>query len=183
MDPASAWRADDQRDAEVAVRPVADPRGLRHQLIERRVDEVGELDLRDREQPVERHADRDPDDAGLCERRVDDPLLAELGHPPVGDPEHAAPRADVFAQEHRAVVGHQLVVQGVADRGDDVLLGHASSANTCMSESDGSGSAASHAAAMSPSSSSFTSARSASCPGSSRIPCAARYRPNSTIGS
>ena len=116
MDPAAAGRADHQRDAEVAVRAIPDARGLRHDLVERGVDEVGELDLGDRQQAVERHPDRDADDAGLGERGVDDPMLAELRHPAVGDPEDAAAGADVLTQQDDALVVGDLVVQRVADR-------------------------------------------------------------------
>ena len=138
------------------------------------MDEVGELDLGDRQQAVERHPDRDADDAGLGERGVDDPMLAELRHPAVGDAEDAAAGADVLAQKDDALVVGDLIVQCVADRRDDVLLGHASSANTCLSDVAGSGSGASHAAAMWPSISVLTAARRSSCPASSRMPCSER---------
>ena len=49
--------------------------------------------------------------------------LAELLEEPVRDPEHAAAGADVLAEQDDAVVVGHLVVQRVADRGDDVLLG------------------------------------------------------------
>ena len=147
------------------------------------MDEVGELDLSDREQTVERHPDRDAHDARLGERGVDHPMLAELRHPAVGDAEDPAASADVLTEQDDAFVRRDLVVQRVADGGDDVLLGHASSANTCLSDVAGSGSGASHAAAMWPSISVLTAARRASCPASSKIPCSDRYFPNSTSGS
>ena len=48
VDPAAVRRADGHRDAEAVVRAVAHPRRLGHELVERRMDEVGELDLGDR---------------------------------------------------------------------------------------------------------------------------------------
>ncbi len=104
VDPAAARCADHHRYAEVAVRPVAQSSGLRDDLIERGMDEVRELDLGDREESVQRHPDRDPDDAGLRERRVDHALLAELLHPSVGDPEHAATRTHVLTEQDDALV-------------------------------------------------------------------------------
>ena len=68
VDAPAAGRADHQRTSEVAVRAVAEPGRLGHDLIERGVDEVGELDLGDREQAVQGHADRDADDAGFGQR-------------------------------------------------------------------------------------------------------------------
>ena len=126
VDAAAPRRADHQGAAEVAVGPVPDPGRLGHDLVERGMDEVGELDLGDGQQAVQGHPDGDPDDEGLGQRRVDDPLLAELLHEPLGDPEHAAARADVLAQDDDALVALHLVPEGVVDRGDDVLLGHES---------------------------------------------------------
>jgi hypothetical protein len=50
VDASTARRADHQRAAEVSVRPVAHASGLADDLIERRMDEVGELDLGDRKE-------------------------------------------------------------------------------------------------------------------------------------
>ena len=54
---------DDDGHRVVAVGPVPRPRGLADDLVERRMDEVGELDLGDWDQAVERGADGDADDA------------------------------------------------------------------------------------------------------------------------
>ena len=109
------------------VRAIAHARRFGHDLVERRVDEVGELDLDDRQQPVQGHPDGDPDDPGFGQGCVDDAFFAELLHPSHGDAEHAAAVADVLAQEDDAVVGGHLVMQRVPDGRDQVLLGHASS--------------------------------------------------------
>ena len=50
------------------------------------MDEVGELDLGDREHAVHRHPDRDADDARFGERRVDHAALAELVEEPLARP-------------------------------------------------------------------------------------------------
>ena len=95
---------------------------LADQLVEGRVDEVGELDLGDGAAPGQGQPDGHTDDARLGERHVEHPGLAELAAQPVGGPEHAAPRTDVLTQHHDPfVVGHQLV-QRVPHRVDDVLL-------------------------------------------------------------
>ena len=156
MDPAATWGADHHRHAEVAVRAVPDPGGLAHDLVERGMDEVGELNLGYRQEPVQRHPDRHADDPGLGERRVEHPLFAELIHPAGADPEHPAAGADVLTEQHDPVVVGHLVVQGVADRGDDVLLGHDPSKNTWRIAVSASGSGASQAAVIAASISSFT---------------------------
>ena len=82
---------------------------LADDLVERRVDEAVELDLADRPVAAQRQADRGADDAGLGERGVDDPVLAEVLLQAVGDPEDAAELADVLAHdEDLGVVLHGL---------------------------------------------------------------------------
>ena len=71
---ATAVRGPDRhRHAVAVVRAVAHPGRLGHELVERREDEVGELDLGHRAQAVDRGADRGPDDHRFGQRRVDDP--------------------------------------------------------------------------------------------------------------
>jgi hypothetical protein len=82
---------------------------------------------------VQRHPERDAHDPRLGERCVDHSLLAELVEEPLRDPEDTPAHGDVLAEHDDPVVGGHLIVEGVVDRGDDVLLGHAvpsSSANT-----------------------------------------------------
>ena len=97
----------------------------RHDLVERRVDEVGELDLGDRQQAVHRHPDRDADDRptrrAACRSRGCSPNSSMQPAVTRNTPPRAptsSPRSD------DPVVGRHLVVQRVVDRGDDVLLGH-----------------------------------------------------------
>ena len=71
-------------------------------LVVRRIDVVGELDLGDRPQAVDRHADRGGDDAALGDRRIEHAVLAVLALQAVGDAEHAAEVADVLAHHDHA---------------------------------------------------------------------------------
>ena len=119
VDAAAVRRADHHRHAEPVVRAVAHPRRLGHDLVERRVDEVRELDLGDRPQAVHRGADRRADDHRLGQRRVDDPVVAELGPQPVGGEEHAALLADVLAQDDDRLVAAHLLGHALADRLDE----------------------------------------------------------------
>src|SRR5436305_3661749 len=99
MDAAAVRRPDDHRGAVAVVAPITKPRGLGHELVERRVDEVRELDLGDGPEPTDRRADRRPDDLALAERRVDDAIVAELGPEAIGREEDAALLADVLAED------------------------------------------------------------------------------------
>ncbi len=193
VDAAAARSSDHEGARERAVRPVADARRFRDDLVERGVDEVRELDLGHRSQPSERHADRDADDARLRERCVDHSLLAELLQPSDAHAEDPAAVADVFPEQDHPVVGRHLVVQRVADRRDDVLVGrrvgvgHASpssgSANTWRIADSGVGSSASQAAASASSISPFTRLRSSSAPTSSSRPLVRTYSPKTCRGS
>ena len=76
----------------------------------------------DRPHAHERRADRGADDRRLGDRRVDDPLLAELVVQPFGDLERAAVGADVLADDEDALVALHLLGERLADRfeiGDD----------------------------------------------------------------
>ena len=66
--------------------------------------------------------DRGAEDAGLRERRVDDPVLAEVLLQAVGDPEDAAELADVLAHDQDLrVVLHRLAQPGVEALGQGHL--------------------------------------------------------------
>ena len=71
VDAAAAGHAHDERGGELGAGAVAQPRRLGDQLVERRVDVVGELDLDDRPQPVGAHAEGGADDAALGDRGVE----------------------------------------------------------------------------------------------------------------
>ena len=88
--------ADHHRARPVVARPVAHHRQLVANLHERRPDVVEELDLDDRLQPAQRHADGAADDVGLGERRVEHAVAAE---PPLQAVRHL---------EDAALAGDQL---------------------------------------------------------------------------
>ena len=113
-DAAAERDPDDHRDLVVALGAVVHLGDLADDLVVRRVDEAVELDLDDRPVAAQRHADRGADDAGLRQRAVDDPVLAEVLLQAVGDPEDAAELADVLAHhQDLGVVLHRLAQSGV----------------------------------------------------------------------
>ena len=59
------------------------------------------LDLGDRQEAAHRGAEREPEDRGLVEQRVEDPPRAEPRVQPARDSVHAALDRDVLAEEER----------------------------------------------------------------------------------
>ena len=97
---AAAGRADGHRRKEFAGAAIAQPRQFAHDLIEARIDVVGELNFRHRPQPVHAHADGRGHDAPLGDRRIEHPMLAVLALQSLGGAKHAAEIADVLAHQH-----------------------------------------------------------------------------------
>jgi hypothetical protein len=93
------------------VGAVAQLRDLVDDLVARRMDIVRELNLRYRAQPGRRGAEGDAGDRRLGNRRVDHALRAELREQALGHAEHAAPRADVLAEQKDALVLRQRLRQ------------------------------------------------------------------------
>src|SRR5439155_6660194 len=124
VDAPAERRPDHDRAGVLAIGPVADARRLAHDLVEGRVDEVRELDLRDRYQPVQRGAYGDADDARLCQRGVQYACLAELAVQALGGQEHAALLADVLAQHPDPLVAIHLLVERLPDALDQGLDSH-----------------------------------------------------------
>ena len=124
VDAAAIRRAERHRAREGAVRAEAHARRLGQDLVERREDEVGELDLRHRPQAVDRGADRDADDHRLGQRRVQHAVAAELVVQPVGGEEDAALLAHVLAQHDDRVVAAHLLCERRANRLDAGHDGH-----------------------------------------------------------
>ena len=117
MDATTVRDPNRQAATEAVVRPIADLGRLVDDLVDRGVDEVGELDLDDRAVAGHRGADPDADDRGLGQRRVEDPLLAELLRQTLGDLEDAPLRAgDVLAEQDHAPVALHLLDQRRPDR-------------------------------------------------------------------
>src|SRR5690606_12330598 len=109
---------DDHRDPHPALAAEVEPGHLGHDLVVGRVDEAVELDLDHRPVAAHREADGGADDAGLRQRGVDDPGVAEVLLQAVGDPEDAAQRADVLAHDDDLVVVlHRLAQTGVEGLG------------------------------------------------------------------
>ncbi len=73
-------------------------------LVEARIDEAQELDLRDRLQSIRGHSDRGTDDPRLGEGCVDHPVVAELLVKVLRRPEDAAVLADVLAHHQNVLV-------------------------------------------------------------------------------
>ena len=88
---------------------------MRNDLVKGGVHEPGELNLRDRFQPVGRHPDGRPDDTRLGKRGVEHPILAELVVEALRGPENAAVLAHVFAEDEDIVVALEFAVEPVAD--------------------------------------------------------------------
>src|SRR5439155_17696414 len=95
-----------------------------HELVEGRMDEVGELDLGDGPQAADRRPDRRADDLALAQWRVDDAIVAELRPQPVGRKEDAALLADVLAEHDHALVSDHLLAEPLADGFDERLERH-----------------------------------------------------------
>src|SRR5262245_50541785 len=93
-------------------------RELVHHLVVRRPDEIRELNLRYRNEPVERHPDRASDDASLAERRVDDTIFSEFVEQPLRDTKDSADLPDVLTENDDAIIATHLDAQRVVDRLD-----------------------------------------------------------------
>ena len=124
-DAAAARRAYGHRRVEFAGAAIAQPRQLAHDLIEARIDVVGELNFRDRPQAVHAHADGGGDDAALGDRRIEHAMLAVLALQAFGGAEHAAEIADVLAHQHHRRIASEHDVHGGVQRLNHVHAGHA----------------------------------------------------------
>lgn len=125
-DAAAVGDADDDRQLDLAERAGVHLRELRDDLVVRGEDEAVELDLHDGPVAAQRETDRRADDAGLGERGVDDPVLAEVLLQSVGHPEDAAELADVLTHDQDLGVGVECLAQRLVERlGEGKLLyGH-----------------------------------------------------------
>src|SRR5919198_4941594 len=104
---AAARRAHDHRAAQPPARAVAQARGVVGELIDRRVDEAGKLDLRYRAETLGREADGHSGYDALGERGVEHTVGAKALEQPFGCAEYASFGADILAEdEDRGIVGH-----------------------------------------------------------------------------
>ena len=125
-DAAAVGRADDHRHIPIAGGAVPEEGGLVDDLIEGGMDEIRKLHLGDRDEVVERHAQRQTDDRGLGQRRVDHAQLAELLVEPIGGQEDAPLGTDVLAHDDHALVALHLAADRVANRFEQVQFRHRS---------------------------------------------------------
>jgi hypothetical protein len=93
-------------------------------LVEGRVDEPHELDLRHRPQAVGCHADGGSDDGRFRNRGIDHPLRAEPLQKPLGDPEHAAVLPHVLAEKDHVLITLHLLAESEVNCLNHVQLRH-----------------------------------------------------------
>src|SRR5579859_4709261 len=105
LDPSAVGGTDHYMARVLPARSVAELRELAHDLVEARIDEVQELDLRDGLEAVQRHSDGGPNDTGLRQRCVDDAVRAEVLEQSFRGPEHSSVDPDVLAEEEDLRVG------------------------------------------------------------------------------
>jgi hypothetical protein len=120
VDAAAAGHADGDGRGEVARRAVAQPRRLGDDLVRRRVEVVGKLDLRHRAQAVGAHAHRRADDAALGDRRVEHARLAVFGLQALGAAEHAAEVAHVLPED--TTLGSRSSITSMAERSAWIMV-------------------------------------------------------------
>ena len=125
-DAAAARDADHDRQADLPAGPVAHLGELADDLVDRGEDEPVELDLADRPVAAQGQADRRADDAGLGQRGVDHPGLAEILLQAVGHAEDPAQLADVLAHDQDLGVVLERLAQSLVEPAGQGELGHRS---------------------------------------------------------
>src|SRR5438105_7766156 len=84
-DAAAAGGAHRDRRPELAARAIAQPRSRRDQLIGRRIDVIGELNLDDRPQTIGAHPHRRAEHAAFRDRRIEYAVVTMLFLQPLAD--------------------------------------------------------------------------------------------------
>src|SRR5690606_21556747 len=128
-DVATERGTDHQGHRDPALGPVAEPRNLRADLVERLVGEGQELQLGDGSKTGGRQAERCASDTCLSQRHVDDPVGAEPLLQAVGGPEDATEPADVLAEQQDPVVMLQVICECGANRLDHGQRRHVTSSS------------------------------------------------------
>ena len=95
-----------------------------HQLVDRRVDEAGELDLGDRPEALRGEPDRQPGDGVFGEWRIEHALRPKALQEAVGGAEHAALGSDIFAEDEDSAILRHGAGERQIDGLDEVDLGH-----------------------------------------------------------
>src|SRR5690348_13963926 len=85
---------------ELTAAAVADAGKLAHDLVVSRIHVIRELDLRDRAQPVHRHADGSRHDTAFRDGRIEHAMLAETLLQAFRATENSTEVADVLAHHH-----------------------------------------------------------------------------------
>ncbi len=98
--------------------------GVVQDLVQRGVGEARELDLRDRLQPLDRHAYAHAGDEALGERGVDHALGTEAPGEPQRRAKHAAVHAHVLAEHDYGGIVLHLALEREVDRFDQGDLRH-----------------------------------------------------------
>ena len=115
---AARRHAHDHRAGELPVRAIAQPCGLRDDLVIGGIDVVGELNLDAGAEAVGRHANRRADDAEFADRRVETAAFAVFALQAERAAEDAAEIADILAEHDDVVVALHADIHRAADRLD-----------------------------------------------------------------
>ena len=121
---ATVGGAQHQRAGPVTGGPVADLGSFPDQVVCRRVDEVGELDLRDRPQAAHGQAHRQSGDGEFGHRGIDHPIRAEARLQAFGGAEDATQPAHVLAEDEHPGISFQLLLECLPDGLQEGQLAH-----------------------------------------------------------
>src|SRR5207237_7312762 len=114
-DPAARRHPHHNRAGEIAIRAIAQPRGLRDDLIVRRIHVVGELNLDARAQSIGSHADRRADDPELANRRIETAGLPVFRLQALGCAKDATEINDTLAEHDDVVVSAHHHAESTTD--------------------------------------------------------------------
>ena len=112
--PAAGGHPDHDRHGELPAGHVRDRGGAVHDLVQGEQREVDGHDLDDPPHPTEGRTDPGADEGELRQRRVADPLRAELSEQPAGDGVRAPVLSDVLPHQKHALVPQQCLPQCLA---------------------------------------------------------------------
>jgi hypothetical protein len=125
VDTASVRNPDDEGARKSSSRPVSNPADMIDDLIDAGIQKAFKLNLRNRTNPVNRHAERHRHDPQLRQRRVHHPAFAEFLLQTVGNTKDAAFFSHVFTEDHDPVIPFQFLPKREIDRFNHIELGHA----------------------------------------------------------
>ena len=111
----------DQRHVHLAAEHVAHLGDLVHDLVHGARDEVGEVHVRHGTHPADGRTQGGADDRRFRDRRVEDPILAELLHEPLGDGEGCA--GPQILAEQAAAAPYPLLLANLRKRNGEFFDG------------------------------------------------------------